>query len=289
MLRAMTCLETVRRALVALFVFPFVAVLSGACAHAGPAHTREADAQRARLEPVFAPAPSGANAPELIELRVLMVAYHGAGEGSASSATPPRTRAEALARARSLADMARSGEKLSALVPEYSDRPGAHEDMGVMRVRPANPPPSAAALATAALALPVGGISQPIDQGDGFAVIERLKDPTPGPERIAAKHILIGYAGSPKEIEGVTRSEAEARALAEQVERDVRAPDADWNALAAKYTDEAAGKRTGGDLGHFGRGQMVPAFERAAFALKVGEISAVVQSPFGFHVIRRYE
>jgi peptidyl-prolyl cis-trans isomerase SurA len=289
MLRAMTCLETVRRALVARFVFPFAAILSGGCAHAGPSHTREADEQRARLDPVFAPATASADAPEQIELRVLLVAYRGAGEASASSAAPQRTRAEALARASSLADMARSGEKLSALVPEYSDRPGAHDDMGVMRIHPANPPPSAAALAKAALALPVGGISEPIDQGDGFAVIERLKDPAAGPERIAAKHILIAYAGSPKEIEGVTRNQAEARALAEQVEREVRAPDADWNALAAKYTDEPAGKQTGGDLGHFGRGQMVPAFERAAFALKVGEISAVVQSPFGFHIIRRYE
>lgn len=285
----MTRLETVCRALGALFVFPFMAIMSVGCAHNQAEHTIEADAQRARLEPVFAPEASSANAPELIELRVLLVAYRATSEASVSSAAPQRTRDEALQRARSLADMARSGEKLSALVPEYSDRPGAHDDLGVMRLRPASPPPSAASLAKAALALPVGGISEPIDQGDGFAVIERMKDPPLGPERIAARHILIGYAGSPKEIEGVTRSQADARALAEQVEREVRAPDADWNAIAAKYTDEPAGKQTGGDLGHFGHGQMVPAFERAAFALKVGEISAVVQSPFGFHIIRRYE
>jgi parvulin-like peptidyl-prolyl isomerase len=120
-------------------------------------------------------------------------------------------------------------------------------------------------------------------------VIERLKDPPAGPERIAAKHILISYAGAPKALEGAKRSEAEARALAEQVDAEARAAGTDWNALAARYTEEPGSKTTGGDLGHFGRGQMVPAFERAAFALKVGETSAVVQSPFGFHIIRRYE
>jgi NIMA-interacting peptidyl-prolyl cis-trans isomerase 1 len=286
MLRAMSCLVTVRRALFALFVFPFVAILSVGCAHDRPAHTLEGDAQRARLEPVFASTAPSASTPELIDLRVLWVAFRSADGGNAG---PQRTRAEALERARSLAAMARGGEKLSQLVPEYSDRPGAHDDLGVLRLHPTSPPPSAAGLVKPALALPVGGISEPIEQPDGFAVIERLKDPPLGPERIAAKHILIGYAGSPKEIANVTRSEAEARQLAEQVEREVRAPDADWNALAAKYTDEPAGKQSGGDLGHFARGQMVPAFDRAAFALKVGEISAVVQSPFGFHIIRRYE
>jgi parvulin-like peptidyl-prolyl isomerase len=73
------------------------------------------------------------------------------------------------------------------------------------------------------------------------------------------------------------------------VAHEVREPDADWNAIAAKYTDEPGSKETGGDLGKFGRGQMVKAFELAAFALPVGQISDVVQSPFGFHIIQRYE
>jgi parvulin-like peptidyl-prolyl isomerase len=87
----------------------------------------------------------------------------------------------------------------------------------------------------------------------------------------------------------VKRAEAEALALAEQVRKAALAPDADWDALAAQYTDEAAGKTTGGDLGNFGRGQMVPTFEQAAFALEVGQTSEVIKSPFGFHVIRRYQ
>jgi NIMA-interacting peptidyl-prolyl cis-trans isomerase 1 len=224
-----------------------------------------------------------ANAPELIEVRVLTVAY------KQTQSVSERTREQAEQRARMLSSMAREGEKLSQLVTEYSDRPGANSDRGVMRVRTAEPKPFDAAFVRAALALPVGGVSEPVDQADGFVIIERMPDPIAGPEKISAKHILIGYKDSPKSVGNVTRSEAEAHALAEQVLQQVKTPDADWDAIAKQYTDEEPGKATGGDLGSFGRGQMVPAFERAAFALKVGEISELVKSPFGFHVIRRYE
>jgi len=224
-----------------------------------------------------------ADAPEVIEVRVLTVAYKDTQRVS------DRTRDQAQQRARMLSSLAREGEKMSQLVTEYSDRPGANSDRGVVRIRTAEPAPFDAAFVDAALALPIGGVSDPLDQPEGFVIVERMPDPPAGPERIAAKHILIGYVDSPKTLGNVTRTEAEALKLAEDVLRDARAADADWDALAAKYTDEEAGKTTGGDLGKFGRGQMVPSFERAAFALKVGQISEIVKSPFGFHIIRRYE
>jgi peptidyl-prolyl cis-trans isomerase NIMA-interacting 1 len=260
----------------------FLAALSS-CAHAPPPDAAAAAAVAAG--PASVPVPKGP-VPAQIEIRVLVTAYRGA---QGASPSVERTQSEALERSRMLSSMAKTGDQLVGLVPSYSDRKGAAEDLGVFRLNTAQAGPFGAAVTDAALALEIGGISEPVATPEGYVVIERLKDPPPGPDRIAARHILIGYAGSPQQVPGATRTQAEARALADEVMKRAREAGADWNALAAQYTDEPGGKKTGGDLGKFGHGQMVPAFDAAAFALSVGQISDVVQTPFGFHIIQRYE
>jgi parvulin-like peptidyl-prolyl isomerase len=59
--------------------------------------------------------------------------------------------------------------------------------------------------------------------------------------------------------------------------------------LAVEYSDEPGAGARGGSLGRFGRGQMVPAFENVAFRLQVGEISDIIETGFGYHIIQRTE
>lgn len=94
--------------------------------------------------------------------------------------------------------------------------------------------------------------------------------------QVQARHILI------KTEEG---KEKEAEKKAKEVLGKVKAG-GDFAALAKQYSDDPGSKENGGDLGFFGQGQMVPAFEKAAFALKKNEVSDLVKSDYGYHIIQ---
>lgn len=113
-------------------------------------------------------------------------------------------------------------------------------------------------------------------------------DPTRRPETIRASHVLVMWRGSERAPDNITRTREEARARAEDVLRRARAGEP-IAALASQYSDEPGAAQRGGDLNTFGHGQMVPPFERAAFALEVGQVSDIVETAFGFHVIKRTE
>lgn len=105
-------------------------------------------------------------------------------------------------------------------------------------------------------------------------------------EQIEASHILVSYQGAARAKPTVTRTRDEARALAEQLAARAHEPDADFSRLAKDSSDAPSGVE-GGALPRFGREQMVKPFSDAAFALRPGEVSGVVETNFGFHVIRR--
>lgn len=107
------------------------------------------------------------------------------------------------------------------------------------------------------------------------------------PEEVRARHILVAYKGSRNATpEAAKRDKDAARKRADEVLAKAGAPGADFVALAKEYTDEAAGKTSGGDLGLFDREKMDKAFSDAAFVLQPGQMSAVVETPFGFHIIK---
>jgi NIMA-interacting peptidyl-prolyl cis-trans isomerase 1 len=113
-------------------------------------------------------------------------------------------------------------------------------------------------------------------------------EPAPSQERIGAAHVLIAYKGALRAAPSIARSKEEARKLAGEVASKAQRGD-DFAALAEKYSDDPSAKGRGGSLGTFGRDQMVKPFADAAFALKPGQVSSVVETDFGFHVIRRTE
>ncbi len=99
------------------------------------------------------------------------------------------------------------------------------------------------------------------------------------PERVKARHILIKTEG---------KSDAEkkqALAKAEDLLKQLKAG-ADFAQLAQKYSEDASNAPKGGDLGWFPHGQMVAEFDQAAFALKPGQLSGIVTSQFGYHIIK---
>ena len=98
---------------------------------------------------------------------------------------------------------------------------------------------------------------------------------TPG--QVRASHILFKTEG---------KDEKDVQAKAEEVLKLAKAPGADFAALAKKYSEDDSNNSNGGDLDYFGRGRMVPEFENAAFAMKNGEISDLVKTSFGFHIIK---
>jgi peptidyl-prolyl cis-trans isomerase C len=112
-------------------------------------------------------------------------------------------------------------------------------------------------------------VNEKITEAEVRAAYDKQISETPPVNEVKASHILVA-----------TKEEAEA--IIKQLDEG-----ADFAKLANEHTTDPSGKTTGGDLGYFGPGQMVPEFEQAAFALDVGGYTKEpVQSQFGWHVIR---
>jgi parvulin-like peptidyl-prolyl isomerase len=104
-------------------------------------------------------------------------------------------------------------------------------------------------------------------------------------DKIGASHILLMYEGSMRST--ATRSRDEALTKIQSLKDELDAG-GDFADLAAKSSDCPSGQQ-GGRLGTFGRGQMVPAFDESAFGLDIGEVSGIVETPFGYHLLYRTE
>ncbi len=130
--------------------------------------------------------------------------------------------------------------------------------------------------------------AQPDDPTPAITPKASAKNEADLPKKISARHVLIQWMGSERAAASIVRSREQALTVAKEVLKRARAGE-DFARLAIEYSDEPGAGGRGGSLGRFGRGQMVPAFEQVAFRLEVNEISDIVETPFGFHVIQRTE
>ncbi len=124
----------------------------------------------------------------------------------------------------------------------------------------------------------------PLASEDDHEELKAHDDGTPA--EIGARHILVMHKNSQQKPEGITRTRAEALARAKECLLKLRGG-ADFTAMVEAYTDEPNGAERGGDLGVFKREVMVKAFSDVAFELKIGEISEIAETSYGWHIIKR--
>lgn len=119
-----------------------------------------------------------------------------------------------------------------------------------------------------------------VDEKEIRRFYEESKSRFEVPEKVRARHILI-------KVDRTAPAEAleKARDKAKNILKKVRAGE-DFSELASRFSEDPGSKQNGGDLGFFPRGRMAPEFEKAAFSLKPGEVSEIVQTNFGFHIIK---
>jgi hypothetical protein len=201
-------------------------------------------------------------------------------------ACPPgitRNRTEAEDLARRIAHLARQrGANFEELVRKYSEDPAAKATggyLGIFRHGDMELP-----FDIAVFNMKVGQVGTVVETDYGFHIIERLPV-----QRAWAHHILFTWEGAPHAPSGITRTKAQAEALAREVQIQAAAAGADFCELARKYSDDSGNRTLCGDLGIIEPGVLPRPFEVALFRLRPGQVSDVVETEYGYHIIWRQE
>ncbi len=150
-----------------------------------------------------------------------------------------------------------------------------------------------AAVVAALAALTLAGCGRDRQSGASRADTTATARPRPipwdttGGVEAAASHILVWYRGCTGAPDTVTRTRVEAEERARRIAVLAREPGADFAALARRYSDDPAAGRTGGYLGIVGHRELTLPFEVVLFRLREGMVSQVVETDYGWHVIKR--
>ena len=269
----------------ALLVAAAMALTSGCGGDAG------SEAQQQAVKPGASPSPSagdpsaetgaiGEGQPGELNAAHILITHTGS-EQAPEEIT--RTKEEALALAQEIATKAKAeGADFAALAREHSDCPSSVDGGNLGNFLPHQMVP---AFSEATMKLAVGEVSDIVESPFGYHIIRRQEVQVI--PKASAKHILVQYKGSMRAGEEITRTKEEALARIQECLKRAQAGE-EFEDLAREYSDGPTGPR-GGDLGEFPQGMMDPTFDEAAFACEVGKITDVVETPFGYHVIYRYQ
>jgi DNA mismatch repair ATPase MutL len=145
-------------------------------------------------------------------------------------------------------------------------------------------------------AKPAGGQAQETPKTETATAPQPATPPRPLPrpdqaqqpqrEMFGAKHLLVMYKGGMRAPANVTRTKEEAKVRAEEALKKIKGG-AKFEDVVAEYSDEPGAAQRGGDLRTFPKGAMVPQFQEGLEKTKVGGVSDLVETPFGYHVILR--
>ena len=219
--------------------------------------------------------PTGGQPTELSAAHILIM--HRGSEQASGEAT--RSKEEALALAQEIAEKARAEDAdFAALAKEYSEGPSGPRGGNLGSFEPGQ---MVSPFSEATMKLAIGEVSDPVETQFGYHVILRQEV-----RKVSARHILVQYKG-PMADASITRTKEEALALIQACLKRSKEGEK-FEDLARKHSD-CPSSSDGGDLGEFFQGKMVPEFEDAAFACEVGQITDVVETPFGYHIIYRYK
>jgi peptidyl-prolyl cis-trans isomerase C len=119
-----------------------------------------------------------------------------------------------------------------------------------------------------------------VSEEDVKAYYESHKDEFKTPEMVRSRHILIKTDPPASD-----NDKKKAKEKAEEILKKIKAGE-DFAKLASDVSDDTGSKPKGGELGFFPKGRMVKSFEDAAFSLKPGEVSGIVETQFGYHIIK---
>lgn len=194
------------------------------------------------------------------------------------NASPEDTLA-AYRKAMDIIGLLKSGQDFGTIARNMSDDPTAKNNSGDlyyfssgMMVKP---------FEDACYALKKGEItSAPVRTAYGYHII-KITDRRPNVKAIRASHILIRFPNENPTPDDTLKAWNEIAAIADSIKAG-----ADFGAMARAHSQDPGSAEQGGDLGFFERRRMVPQFDEAAFNLKVGEVSPIVRTRFGYHLIK---